>query len=80
MQLIQEALTDLGVKHKPPVVAQSQASGDQGSHEPVLLKMRIGGFDKRKLMFKGMIELEDFEYAGHSGTFCVMHRDQVRFP
>lgn len=42
-----------------------------------MLKMRIGGYDKRKLMFKGVIELENFEYAGHSGTFCVMHRDQV---
>lgn len=40
--------------------------------------MRVGGFDKRKLIFKGTIELEEFETDEARGTFCVMHRDQVR--
>lgn len=40
-------------------------------------RMRIGGFDKRKLMFKGTLELEEFEYDDLKGTFCVMNRDQV---
>ncbi len=73
--IIQEALTDFGVKFKPPARVQTQGQDPEAG----MLKMRIGGYDKRKLMFKGVIELEDFEYAGHSGTFCVMHRDQVRF-
>ncbi|KAL4251189.1 protein kinase superfamily protein [Abortiporus biennis] len=67
--LIQEALTSFGVKFKPPTQIKD---GDRAG----MLRMRIGGYDKRKLMFKGVIELESFEYGDFSGTFCLMHRDQ----
>lgn len=40
-----------------------------------------GGFDKRKLMYKGTIELEEFwsEEVKVRGTFCVMNREKVRW-
>lgn len=41
-------------------------------------RLRIGGFDKRKVMFKGWVEVEPFEYRGSDGSFCVMQRDEVR--
>lgn len=40
-------------------------------------RIRLGGFDKRKLMFKGILELEEFEYEDVKGSFCLMNRDQV---
>ncbi|KAJ3550876.1 hypothetical protein NM688_g4979 [Phlebia brevispora] len=65
MPLICEALDTLGVKHR----MAEKTSED-------VLRIRVGGLDKRKLVFKGWIELEDFEYDGVAGSFCVMQRDQ----
>lgn len=42
------------------------------------MQIRIGGYDQRKLMYKGYVKLENFTYKQYSGTFCVMHREQVR--
>lgn len=44
-------------------------------------RLRIRGFDKRKLMYKGTIELEEFwsEEVKVRGTFCVMNREKVRW-
>ncbi|KDR70014.1 hypothetical protein GALMADRAFT_76739 [Galerina marginata CBS 339.88] len=47
-------------------------------------KLRIGGWDLRKQMFKGWVEVERFVYrpTGHmgdeeiEGSFCVMRRDE----
>ncbi|KAI0073808.1 Pkinase-domain-containing protein [Panus rudis PR-1116 ss-1] len=74
LPLIEEALDDLGVKHNPPEFLPSKdASGEDDKGR---IQMRIGGFDKRRLMFKGYVKLENFEYGNYKGTFCLMHRDQ----
>ena len=43
----------------------------------VPFRVRVGGFDRRKEMFKGWVEIESFIYRGQSGSFCIMQRDQV---
>lgn len=72
MSLIQESLTELGVKWKPPMEV------DEGEGTEKFFRMRIGGHDKRRVMFKGWVVLEHFSYAEHKGSFCVMQRDRVR--
>lgn len=69
MPLISQVLEDYKVKFREP---ERTPDG--------ITRMRVGGHDKRKLMFKGWIELEDFEYEGKEGSFCVMQRDQVCVP
>ena len=66
MPLICEALDELGVKHTQPRVSSG------------VTRVRVAGTDRRKVQFKGTIELEDFENEGVQGAFCVMMRDQVR--
>lgn len=67
MQLIKESLTALDVKHR---------DGPTGEDERgEILRLRIGGFDKRKIAFKGWVELENFRYAETDGSFCLMTRD-----
>lgn len=72
MRLIHDALQALGVKCKPAEPSPSDSS-------TLLLRLRVGGFDRRKEMFKGWVEVEDFVYRGQEGSFCVMQRDQVPF-
>ena len=67
MGLIQDAVQGLGVKSK-------HGGSDSGSEK---LRLRVGGFDRRKEMFKGSIEVEKFSYNGIEGSFCLMQRDQV---
>jgi serine/threonine-protein kinase Chk1 len=43
------------------------------------LKLRIGGQDQRKEVFRGWVEIESFVYHGAHGSFCVMKKDNVRF-
>lgn len=67
MQLIKESLTALGVKHK---------DGPTGEDERgEILRLRVGGYDKRNIAFKGWVELENFRYAETDGSFCLMTRD-----
>ncbi|RDB27406.1 Serine/threonine-protein kinase CHK1 [Hypsizygus marmoreus] len=66
MPLIQESLEALNVRCKPAPPSQ-----DPGAP----LRLRIGGLDKRKTMFKGWVEVEKFTYRGSVGSFCVMQRD-----
>ncbi|TDL20604.1 CAMK/CAMKL/CHK1 protein kinase [Rickenella mellea] len=66
MPLIMQSLQNLGVKCKA-------AEQPPGSHS---LRLRVGGFDRRKEMFKGWVEVENFSYRGDEGSFCVMQRDQ----
>ena len=66
MPLICEALTELKVKYRGP---ETTPEG--------VIRLRVGGLDKRKLQFKGWVELEDFENEGVKGSFCIMLRDQV---
>ncbi|KAJ7741771.1 kinase-like domain-containing protein [Mycena maculata] len=39
------------------------------------LRLRIGGQDARKEVFRGWVEIETFEYHGALGSFCVMQKD-----
>ncbi|KAF9492617.1 Pkinase-domain-containing protein [Pleurotus eryngii] len=73
LALIKESLEGLNVKCKdqPP-----RSVYDAGGGEGLQHRLRIGGFDKRKVMFKGWIEVEPFEYHGSDGSFCVMQRDE----
>lgn len=68
MNEIMAATTALGVKSKPAAPEDSA---------PARLRLRVGGYDLRKQMFKGWIEVEPFVYQGTEGSFCVMQRDQV---
>lgn len=70
LPLIEEALTDQKIKYKK---LEPKRDG-----EMTRLRIRVGGFDKRKLVFKGTIELEEFEHDDFHGTFCVMNREKVR--
>ncbi|KAI9567517.1 kinase-like domain-containing protein [Boletus coccyginus] len=66
VDLVKESLDALGVKHKDaPVIAGSRA----------VHRLRVGGYDRRKIMYKGWIELEVFDRMQVSGAFCVMQRD-----
>ncbi|KAJ7440769.1 kinase-like domain-containing protein [Mycena galericulata] len=40
-----------------------------------VLRIRIGGQDTRKEVFRGWVEIEAFEYHGAQGSFCVMQKD-----
>ena len=70
MQFIEESLKALDVKCK-------SAPSREDSKGTEVLRLRIGGYDKRKVMFKGWVEVEAFSYGGQKGTFCVMQRDVV---
>lgn len=70
MPLIQESLEAINVRCKVAPVHDDQ----QG---PQALRLRIGGFDRRKMVFKGWVEVERFSYRGSEGSFCVMQRDVV---
>ncbi|KAJ7651929.1 CAMK/CAMKL/CHK1 protein kinase [Mycena rosella] len=62
--LVGEDLSALGVtcREAPP--------GEGGA-----LRLRIGGQDARKEVFRGWVQLESFEYRGAQGAFCVMQKD-----
>ena len=70
MTLIKESLEALHVKCKlaPPSV------NDRGMET---MRLRVGGHDLRKEMFKGWVEVEKFVYRSSEGSFCVMKRDEV---
>ncbi|KAF9482952.1 CAMK CAMKL CHK1 protein kinase [Pholiota conissans] len=70
MGLIHEALEALSVKCK---IAPAVKEGPGGSQRH---RLRIGGWDKRRQMFKGWVEVERFTYRGAEGSFCVMRRDE----
>jgi serine/threonine-protein kinase Chk1 len=66
MPFVHEGLTSLGVTCR-------EAPPDAGA-----LRLRIGGQDARKEVFRGWVEVEPFEYRGSHGSFCVMQKDNVR--
>lgn len=70
MPIIKDTLEGMGNTCKEN---SRDASGDR------LWKMRVGGYDKRKVAYKGWVEIEHFSYRGVEGSFCVMQRDVVRF-
>ncbi|KAF5364551.1 hypothetical protein D9757_011805 [Collybiopsis confluens] len=66
MPMIKETLELMGVKCKIP------PQDNNG-----MVKMRIGSYDRRKVAYKGWVEIEHFTYkAMESGSFCVMSRDE----
>ena len=68
MPLAKAALEELGVKCK---LGEAMEGG--------ALRLRVGGYDRRKVMFKGWVEIERFAYRGTEGSFCIMQRDDVSF-
>ncbi|EPQ51677.1 Pkinase-domain-containing protein [Gloeophyllum trabeum ATCC 11539] len=69
MPLIQQSLEDLGItfKLKPQ---------DQSPSAPDVIRLRIGGYDRRKEMFKGWVDVERYAYNNVECSFCIMQRDQ----
>ncbi|KAJ7089095.1 kinase-like domain-containing protein [Mycena epipterygia] len=63
LPFVRDGLTALGVTCRD---AQPAAGA---------LRLRIGGHDARKEVFRGWVELEAFEYHGATGCFCVMQKD-----
>ncbi|KAE9392551.1 hypothetical protein BT96DRAFT_272179 [Gymnopus androsaceus JB14] len=67
MPIVKETLEGSGITCK------ETPQDDSGSG---VRKMRVGGYDKRKLAFKGWVEIEHFSYRGMQGSFVVMQRDK----
>ena len=74
LMLVMDALAALGVKQNP--AKELTADPDDPESRP-LLRMRVGTKDRRKIHMKGYVEIEDFEFAGHAGSFVVLARDAV---
>ena len=72
MSLIKESLEILQVKCK-------QAPSFINDRGMEMLRLRVGGHDLRKEMFKGWVEVERFTNRSSEGSFCVMKRDEVSF-
>ncbi|KAH9939294.1 CAMK/CAMKL/CHK1 protein kinase [Epithele typhae] len=76
LMLIMDALTELGVKYNP--AKELTADPDDPDSRPQL-RMRIGGKDRRKLIMKGYVEIEEFEFEigdkQAQGSFVVFDRD-----
>ena len=73
MPLIRQTLEEFGVKCKSN--DELRGYDDNGSR---VLRMHIGGKDRRKMIFKSWVQVENFTYAGREGSFCVMDRDDAR--
>jgi serine/threonine-protein kinase CHEK1 len=73
MSLVKESLEGLGVKCK-------LSAKDADTENINVRRLRVGGYDRRKVMFKGWVEIERFGYSGKEGSFCIMQRDEVRAP
>lgn len=76
LPLLIQALENQGVKAKraADIVPNPTSSGVQPAPT---IRLRIGGHDARKLMFKGWVELEPYadRRSGFEGCFCLMKRD-----
>ena len=80
IEIIQESLEALNVKCKlSPLPEAAEDQKQENSRANGVIKLRIGGFDRRKQKFKGWVEVEKFSYRGITGSFCLMKRDEVGF-
>lgn len=70
--LIRQTLEGFGVRCKSGDEARGYDDNGAG-----MLRVRVGGKDRRKIVFKGWVQVENFTYAGREGSFCVMDRDDV---
>ena len=81
LALVQEALTQMGVKQNPPKELTVQGGGDgdndNDDDEVPMLRMRIGTKDRRKIQMKGYVEIEEMRLVGYTGSFVVFARDAV---
>ncbi|KIY43505.1 CAMK/CAMKL/CHK1 protein kinase [Fistulina hepatica ATCC 64428] len=68
LPVVHNALLSLSVKCK---VANN---GDGSQNAP--FRIRVGGYDRRREMFKGWVLIERFTYHGAIGSFCIMQRDE----
>ncbi|KAF9239876.1 kinase-like domain-containing protein [Melanogaster broomeanus] len=66
IDLIKESLDSFGVKYKDAPAVEGQG---------VAFRLRVGGYDKRKIMYKGWVEVENYSHPEFSGAFCIMQRD-----
>ena len=75
MKLIHESLLNFNVKCRAsdPATPGAETSGAQ-------LRLRIGGMDRRKVRFKGWVNVENFVYGDVRGSFVLMQRDEVILP
>ncbi|KAG7086230.1 hypothetical protein E1B28_002201 [Marasmius oreades] len=64
LELVAESLKTLGVEYRKP------KSNPEGR-----FRLRIGGYDRRKEMFKGWVEVENFTFRSYEGSYVVMQRD-----
>ncbi|KAF5334270.1 hypothetical protein D9758_015541 [Tetrapyrgos nigripes] len=71
---IKEELEALGVKVKVPSAGQDGSFAEDGK-----LRLRIGGYDKRKMIFKGWVIVDAFSWQENQGSFCIFQRDTI-FP
>ncbi|KAF8996445.1 hypothetical protein BDQ17DRAFT_1429729 [Cyathus striatus] len=65
--LIKETLEFMGVSTKGP-----EEDGQK-------IRLRIGGWDAKRVQFKGCVLVERFSYRVVEGAFCVFARDAVGF-
>ncbi|EIW85898.1 CAMK CAMKL CHK1 protein kinase [Coniophora puteana RWD-64-598 SS2] len=81
---IKAAFDALDVKWKDaPVVADPRPDADPDETitednqdlQTTRFRLRVGGYDRRNIMFKGWVELEPFSWREQEGCFCVMTRD-----
>ncbi|KAL1743478.1 kinase-like domain-containing protein [Schizophyllum fasciatum] len=78
MALIQETLAANNVQCKGPIReggAREGRANQDALGEDETLRLRIAGYDMRKQIFKGWVDVEAFHYRGAEGSFCVMQRD-----
>jgi len=62
------------------LVLNVQCKATPGSNDGLTseYRLRIGGHDKRQMIFKGWVVIEKFVYKDHAeGSFVVMKRDEV---
>jgi len=57
---------------------QCKATPNSNDGPTTEYRLRIGGHDKRQMIFKGWVVIEKFVYKDHAeGSFVVMKRDEV---
>jgi serine/threonine-protein kinase Chk1 len=92
--IIQASLETLGVKVKVAVVPPPEVGADETAYEDLgeddrerrrkkeKVRLRIGGYDSRRVVFKGWVEIEYFRREGMGmgrgweGSFVVFSRDE----
>ncbi|TEB29201.1 kinase-like protein [Coprinellus micaceus] len=94
--IIQASLETLGVKVKVAVVPPPEVGADETAYEDLgdddrerrrkkeKVRLRIGGYDSRRVVFKGWVEVEYFRREGMGvgmgrgweGSFVVFSRDE----